>query len=290
MERTPLYLDYVAGEVKEFAASDVLKDVLLNPSGITDFPTDSTKFLRGDGVWAAPAGGAGSGDVVGPGSSVDNRVVFFDGTTGKLIKDSGLALAGSNTGDNATNTQYSGLVSNATHTGEVTGATALTIANDAVTNAKLANMAPDTIKGNNAGGLQDPIDLTVAELTAMLNLFTDALKGLVPLSGGGTANFLRADGNWSAPTASVSITETEIDVGTTPVAEAAIFVSDVLLDANSKIIGGVAYKAPTGKELDELEMDALEIKFEPWEAGLYVHIKGLEGYIADKFIIWYTAA
>ena len=41
----------------------------------------------------------GTGDVVGPASSVNNRVVFFDGTTGKLIKDSGLTLSGTNTGD-----------------------------------------------------------------------------------------------------------------------------------------------------------------------------------------------
>ena len=32
-----------------------------------------------------------------------------------------------------------------------------------------------------------------------LPLFTDALAGLTPLSGGGTTNFLRADGNWAAP-------------------------------------------------------------------------------------------
>lgn len=32
---------------------------------------------------------AGSGDVVGPASAVDNRIVLFDGTTGKLVKDSG---------------------------------------------------------------------------------------------------------------------------------------------------------------------------------------------------------
>jgi hypothetical protein len=40
-----------------------------------------------------------SGDVTGPASSVNNNVVFFDGTTGKLIKDSGLSLSGTNTGD-----------------------------------------------------------------------------------------------------------------------------------------------------------------------------------------------
>jgi hypothetical protein len=42
---------------------------------------------------------ASIGDVVGPASSVDSRVAMFDGTTGKLIKDSGLTLSGSNTGD-----------------------------------------------------------------------------------------------------------------------------------------------------------------------------------------------
>jgi hypothetical protein len=38
-----------------------------------------------------------------------------------------------------------------------------------------------------------------AVLTALLNLFTSALKGLVPASGGGTTNFLRADGSWAEP-------------------------------------------------------------------------------------------
>jgi hypothetical protein len=38
-----------------------------------------------------------------------------------------------------------------------------------------------------------------AALTALINTFTDVLKGLVPPSGGGTVNFLRADGTWAAP-------------------------------------------------------------------------------------------
>lgn len=46
-----------------------------------------------------PVSSGGSGDVVGPASSTNNNVVFFNGTTGKLIKDSGLTLSGSNTGD-----------------------------------------------------------------------------------------------------------------------------------------------------------------------------------------------
>lgn len=91
-------------------------------------------------------------------------------------------------------------------------------------------------------------------------------------------------------TGSVSITETEIDVGATPVAEASISVADTGITTSSKIIGGLAYVAPTDKDLDELEMDAIELKFEPLAGSLNVHIKGLEGYLADKFKIWYTFA
>lgn len=41
--------------------------------------------------------------------------------------------------------------------------------------------------------------LTATQSTALLDLFTSTLKGVVPGSGGGTANFLRADGSWAAP-------------------------------------------------------------------------------------------
>jgi len=55
-------------------------------------------------VRATIGAGTGGGDVSGPSSAVDNRVAFFDGTTGKLLKDSGLTLAGTNTGDETTTT------------------------------------------------------------------------------------------------------------------------------------------------------------------------------------------
>lgn len=83
--------------------------------------------------------------------------------------------------------------------GSANATAAITIASSAVTNAKMANMAAHTFKGNNTGAAAAPIDLTATQLTAELNTFSTALKGLAPASGGGTANFLRADGTWAAP-------------------------------------------------------------------------------------------
>ena len=79
-----------------------------------------------------------------------------------------------------------------------TGAT-WTIDADVVTNAKLANVATATLKGRVAAGTGDPEDLSGSQATALLDVFTSSLKGLSPASGGGTANFLRADGAWAAP-------------------------------------------------------------------------------------------
>jgi hypothetical protein len=53
-------------------------------------------------------------------------------------------------------------VSNATHTGDVTGATALTIADEAVTNAKIAHVATGTVKGRTTAGTGDVEDLTIS--------------------------------------------------------------------------------------------------------------------------------
>ncbi len=74
--------------------------------------------------------------------------------------------SGTNTGDNAVNSLYSGLVTNATHTGDVTGATALTIANDAVTTAKIA-----------AGAITD---------SKVTDVDASKITGTLPVTNGGT--------------------------------------------------------------------------------------------------------
>lgn len=104
-------------------------------------------------------------------------------------------------------------------TGDVTntaGSLATTISNSVVTNAKLADMAQSTIKGRAAGsGTGAPVDLTSTQATAILDLFTSTLQGLVPASGGGTTNFLRADGTFAAPSGT-GITQLTGDVTAGP--------------------------------------------------------------------------
>lgn len=75
-------------------------------------------------------------------------------------------------------TKLDGIASNANnyvhpnHTGDVTstGDGATVIANDAVTNAKLANVATSTIKGRATAGSGDPEDLTASQVRTIINV------------------------------------------------------------------------------------------------------------------------
>jgi len=90
----------------------------------------SSTFWRGDGVWAAPAGG---GDVVGPASATDNAVAVYDGTTGKLLKD-GIIYTSAATAstiaarDTNANIFANNFLANGTATTSAAGTTVLTAA------------------------------------------------------------------------------------------------------------------------------------------------------------------
>lgn len=65
----------------------------------------------------------------------------------------GSNLSGTNTGDNAVNSLYSGLVSNATHTGDATGATALTVV--AIRNISIPAVTTGNLRYNGSAFIWD---------------------------------------------------------------------------------------------------------------------------------------
>jgi hypothetical protein len=86
------------------------------------------------------------------------------------------------------------------------------------------------------------------------------------------------------------VKQTEIDFGSMPVNTATFVVADADVTAASKLIGAVAYVAPTGKSLDELEFDVLDLRFAPG-AGIFTLLaRSLQGYVAGKFKINYAAS
>lgn len=64
---------------------------------------------------------------------------------------------------------------------------------------QIANIATSRLLGRVTAATGFVEVLTGTQATTLLDTFTSLLKGLVPASGGGTSNFLRADGSFSAP-------------------------------------------------------------------------------------------
>lgn len=86
------------------------------------------------------------------------------------------------------------------------GSTAITTAIGAnkVTLGMMAQVNTATFLGRTTASTGNVESLTTTQATAMLNVFTTSLQGVVPASGGGTTNFLRADGSWAAPPSGAS--------------------------------------------------------------------------------------
>lgn len=114
------------------------------------------------------------------------------GSDGKLTNTNGFVgpLTGEVTGNASTATKWA-TARTLSFTGDATGSgildgtadlpIALTIPAASVENSQLANMATATFKGRTTAGAGAPEDLTPAQATALLNVFSTAgLKGLVP--------------------------------------------------------------------------------------------------------------
>lgn len=96
------------------------------------------------------------------------------------------------------------------------------ITDGAVTYAKIQPVGGNNVflgRRSGAGGIVE--EMNQIQATALINVFTSTLSGATPSSGGGTTNFLRADGTWTAPTGtpaanSVGTIELDEDTDTTP--------------------------------------------------------------------------
>ena len=131
----------------------------------------TSNFLRADGTWAAPAGGVSSVSGTAP-------IVSSGGSTPAIsISAATTSAAGSMSA--ADKTKLDGIAAGA----QVNVATDLTY----TASTRLLESSTGT-------------DVT-------LPLVTSTTAGLAPLSGGGTTNFLRADGSWAAPAGGGGVTD-----------------------------------------------------------------------------------
>jgi len=168
----------VTGSTELTIASGAVDIAMLSATGTPG----STTFLRGDNTWSVPAG---SGDVSKVGTPVDNQVGVWtgdgtlEGTSGLTYSGTALDITGNITLsgtvdgiDIATDVAANTLkVTNATHSGDVTGSGALTIANDAVTYAKMQNVVADNrILGNVSGAGGIVAELTASDVRTMINV------------------------------------------------------------------------------------------------------------------------
>lgn len=145
------------------------------------------------------------------GLSEDNANLFYDQTnsrlgigtttpteklniTGNILATGtifGSNLSGTNTGDNAVNSLYSGFVTNATHTGDATGATALTVV--ALNGINLAFLGTGLLKNTTGTGVPS------IAINSDLPVMSATVGGAVPTPPNNTTTFLRGDGTFATP-------------------------------------------------------------------------------------------
>lgn len=157
-----------------------------NRAGVTPaageplWTTDDKKLYIGDGATAGGIlVGAGSyswtitGDTGTEVVAASEEITFAGGTSITTAYDTGtntLTITGLAYTGGTGITLNAGAFDHDAHTGEVTGATALTITNSAVTLAKMAALPDQTIIGNDTGASATPQALTKAEVLTLLNV------------------------------------------------------------------------------------------------------------------------
>lgn len=119
------YTDALARAAHSFTAGSGAYN---STTGVITIPTNTNQLTNGAGFITGNQTITLSGVVTGSGSTAITTSIAAGAITNAMLANGAVAnLSGTNTGDNAPNSLYSGLVSNATHTGDATGSTALTV-------------------------------------------------------------------------------------------------------------------------------------------------------------------
>jgi hypothetical protein len=84
--------------------------------------------------------------------------------------------------------------------------------------------------------------------------------------------------------------QVEIDFGPAGVMDGSFVIADANVTATSKLVGAIAYEAPTGKSLDELEFDNFDLMFTPGAGNFTLVARALDGPVAGTFKVNYSAS
>jgi hypothetical protein len=205
--------------------------------------TTTTQFLSNAGTWLTPAGTyAHPTQTAINANATDDGINVIDSVTvntlGHVTAVGTRNLSAATTSapghmSAADKTKLDGIASGANayvhpnHSGDVTSAGdgATTIANDVVTNAKLANMTNNTIKGRVSAGTGDPEDLTASQVRTLINVAD------------GANNYVHPTYTYNTPTASTVTTLSDIQLIST------------LSQTNGHVTGGTARKLVAGSNV-----------------------------------------
>jgi hypothetical protein len=106
------------------------------------------------------------------------------------------------------------------------------ITDNTITYSDIATINTARFVGRVTAGVGNMESLTGTQATTLLDAFTSSLKGLTPASGGGTANFLRADGTWTTDLVNNAVTGSPSGFSTDT------YISGSLLDLSGKLKAG----------------------------------------------------
>jgi hypothetical protein len=122
------------GDTQNPYASKTANHILAAPNGTAGVPTFRAMVATdvptlNQSTTGNAATVTTNANLTGPVTSIGNATAIANGAISNAMLANGAVanLSGTNTGDNATNSQYSGLVSNATHTGDAIGNVGLTV-------------------------------------------------------------------------------------------------------------------------------------------------------------------